>query len=476
MKTIGACAMLLAFPDRRSRQVEPALYAFLVMFALVIPPAAETCATYVIGYCTANVWANAAYTSAYLIREARATRIPSITRVVLLALLPTFIATVLVPAILLGLRGGDFMAVAGLLACTAAAGALLQDLPGATRGILLLLVYVGVFMPMVISIDMRNSNFTVLAWTAAAVLVGLAYLRWVWGLRDKSESAMSAEADPRRGLRSISDRRDRNSKSVLAGWLSSLRYHATAARVGPQHSASAMRGLLGQPFAPQSRLRRCISWASLIAGLVLCAWFMSWVDGKPKTFVTWLVLVGSFSIWGSFGGGLKVLFSNRGGESKFWPQRQHHAEFYELALIPGWGDARNARRILLWSVLQPQLFALLSLWLAATLLVFAWDGKAIAYLIILCAVTGIAMAYVAYTLRALASLSWSLPGVLCFAAISFAAVFTQGTFRYVFGYEAHPDRPLEAIIAWLVVYVLMGLLAKQAYRCFIARPHPFLTN
>lgn len=235
---------------------------------------------------------------------------------------------------------------------------------------------------------------------------------------------------------------------------------------GPARPARAMGAWLGTPFAPLSRGQAAVQWA--LAGvvvLVLCVVVFGNVDVHPfAALVFGCGLAGGLlGTVGSYGQRLVVV------------RRPRSAEWSELALLPGWGDAAAARTILLRTVLTP--ISQLAAGLVVLLLVALIPGGFGAGDVLLVALSTVAV-WLAAFVGCLWPLSGRQPGGV------------QATVLYLVGVVLPVASTLAATtdleqwlgagagiggtLAW--VFALAWLLAcsRAGWRRFHAQPHPFL--
>ena len=176
---------------------------------------------------------------------------------------------------------------------------------------------------------------------------------------------------------------------------------------------------------------------------------------------------------GGLGGGGLVLVSMYGWRLEQL-RRRPAAEMAEFGLLPGWGDAAQARRTLLFAAARPIAHA--ALWatviLAALCMVLGVGITGMAWLLV--AVIGMCLLAMLACLRPLSGQAM-LPAWI-FVLIAVAMAMLVATTLVV----TRPD--WSAAIAewlaggWLALYLACGIGLAQAWRRYRARPHPFVLD
>ncbi len=475
MSTPIVAATLSACFDRRSRWFVALLYslfsvcAMLTVYYALSRDKAQG-ATLLIGVGTAVVWAYGASGGLVLMQDARALRMPSIARSVVSVLLVLLIVTVVVPAALLRLYGGDFLLFSGVLASAAFGAVLWTLLPRALAAALPIMLVLG--RPdsrLMLRLLPHHSHFATLAWMMALLLGALAAWRWQH-LVGRERGPLTWDSPALLGLlqqtQSQSDPRNVGAGVQPVDLFSGLRATGSVAGLGPHHPVSAMRACLGSLFAPQS-------WRQLGTGLGIgLSWLLISVllitrGGEAKVWLPLTTLMAGAVLLTAFRARLRLLYQRRGGEMT------------ELALLPGWGNSLQARHILLRAVFQPLAVGMLAVFILIVGLGFSYDlwGQTPINLILICMLVGAALTGVAFCLRALAAMPISFLAIVSVIAFAFVLFFTFVPLqaRY-YGNRFSAGALWLTVVAWLVVVALMALLSLHAYRRFTERPHPFLTS
>lgn len=475
MTALTTNALMLAFPKRRTRRSGRwSIYAVAAISALCLllirePRLAELWATLWIGMVVVIVSGTAARVSLAMVRDARVLRMPSIMRAVIKAWVLLLMTIVLIPPIVLGLRGGDFIALAGLLACMAFAAALLPEVPSVYP-----VVFVSAFSDKLFPhLDLGDAHFAADVWIAAATLGTAAILRWTWRLHRNGAPKFGAM------LRRLDQGQIQPDGQIIdtiprpIWWFQKDRSTTQRVVLGPQHPVSAMRTLLGPPFAPQSWSEHLKRWGILLAAVMLlrlAARMMLPNEGVPWALKYAMIVTGSLAINShpaKFFSRLRFLFQGQG------------RQLSELALLPGWSDVQNARRILMRAVFPPLLIDCCCGWLLASLLVFIVTPDMTVSFYIRGAI-GLTVLYCMACLNVLAGPSKKRHGstiaLFILALLSGFWFLVPFFLARVLGVDPPPFPMARCIFFWLCVGAWLGLVILHAYQRFAARPHLFLAN
>ena len=279
-------------------------------------------------------------------RDLRESRLPGIARFIAGSFGLTLLATVLLPAALIGLGGVPFLQVLVLLVLCAGVGLLWAWLPIAVS------MWIG-FLPMAANNlgpalgwpSMGDAGFTRFAawWAALFALMAIGCWRWLLGIDPARLKTWQTPIVLR--LRCLGG-------GLFGGWrhAASLPDHGqTWIAVRPQanfdHRAKPARMLrvwLGPPFAPLSRRTRLRQ--ALLAGVA--AVIMAIAASYPPTHslalagIFWLIFFGAVMVPMMSYARLHLLYAGK-----------RDSEIGELALLPGLGQAAQARRTLLRATL-----------------------------------------------------------------------------------------------------------------------------
>jgi hypothetical protein len=400
--------------------------------------------------------------------QARAARIPGLQRDVAAALAWMALATLLLPALALGLAGVDVAFAAVWLACIALAGLLFALLP---RGIAAL-TGLTPMLSKALGLDALAAAFPV--GTALPLLaVALALLvAWRWRAIVRGGEALQATswrqpllfAMAQRGSfwggRDLADARVQ--VAIKPRWM--LRVDGIG-QAGPARPVQAMRIWLGTPFTALSGRQLLGQLALLLVVGVLC-WRMFLHDGHDAAgawamaqyfglFVGGAILVATFAMR------LQGLYQRHGGE------------LAELALLPGWGDAGRLRRTLLQAVARPlaAAFALVLLVVAGVGIAAGDDVPRMALLLLVTATMALLGAVLC--LRALAGSAQRSFGNWL---LLLAGIPLSGLTAVALSSAASPAWQQRMLLAWLLVALACGAGLVRAWRRFDARPHPFLQS
>ncbi len=410
------------------------------------------------------MWVNVTGRGLWLLLDAGALRMPSIANAMASVLSMLFIITVVMPAVLLGLDAGDFALFSALLASAAFAGALWTLLPRAMAILLYPAVFIFHVEKLIPRPQLHEPFDAAFLWMLALLLALLVFWRLQRVLGQERVPALMGLP-----MQSQSDPRIVDAGAQQTDVITGLPSTASVDGLGPHRPVPAMGACLGSPFAlPDWRQRGkglgvWLTWM-LILALVLV--LFTHTLKEERAWFPWIGLIA----------GSAVLATVIQTQLRSLYQRQDGA-ITELALLPGWGDARRTRRILLTVVFQPLVVGTLSVSLLMAALAFGQGllGKTVIETIIVCVALGVASASGASCLRALAglprALNWTV--ALYWIALAFTLI---ALIPMVYGNE-FPDGILwPIVIAWVVVIALMASLALHAYLRFTERPHPFLTT
>ena len=467
MKISTAALTLLAFVERSSRWFAVFIYGLfaglaLVMMLIFAPdrPAGALAASMFFGIGTGIAWVHFAHNGITLMRNARALRMPSTGRAVFSALLLLFAATVVTPAAFLSwYGGGNFLAFVGALACTALVGLLATMLNRAMVVGFILLLSGGTLLLNHLHLEYPISlphfgepAFVGMVVMAALFLGALCAVRWVQLQRQ--------ERTPFAWIHQSADASKLDGSSHGSAQHAYRRMRVNLKGLGPHCPVSAMGVWLGSPFAPLSWRQRFVSTSIGFGWILVSALFFAFTISK-EILLPWLGFMASISFLAPFGPRLRHLFRRRSGEMA------------ELALIPGWGNARQARRILLQAVFQTLGKQFFGLCAAMVLTALVLGTPSAAYLIIAGVAIGVGSISIAFSMRALADMESTSEVVLFLVVMLIAGAMIL---RSRLGGHLDIDTMLHMDIFWLALSVLMCLLTLHAYRRFVARPHPFLTS
>ncbi|KGM56715.1 hypothetical protein N799_02145 [Lysobacter arseniciresistens ZS79] len=400
--------------------------------------------------------------------EARQSRTPGVEMAIGGTVSLAFLATVLLPSLLLAAGGIDFALSVCALALAAGAGVLVATLP---RIFYLLLCLAPLLLGLLYSLaerllpagalelpPMRTEYIT---WAVLPVLA-LAGWRWFKVARQAPDDARSVwwqpavTANPRTGGGFDWLSGDASS-AQLPDWLWPAGQTFGA---GPARPVRAMRALMGTPFAPLSGGQLVVQ---LGIGVVVIAYFLLQMDGDPHDAST---LVG-----GAAGGAavMVVMYAQR-LEAIY---RKPGTELDELALLPGLGDMPLRRTRLLSAVARAPAIAM-----AMVLVLLLGLGLAIGLeprllALVVMAGVGVVLTTALSCLRPLAGLPMNGWRMLLLAAP--VLLLAMGTITYATAVKAPgPTTPLVLALTWLAAYALLGLAIAAAWRRLNNRPHPFL--
>jgi hypothetical protein len=392
--------------------------------------------------------------------HARSLRIPRLAQGTTQALLAAVLSTVVAPALLMSAVGAEPAWAAASLACVAAAGLLLALLPRGLAGLL-------GFVPMLSGVLGGDAVVVLVDWHAAmpafaALLALLAAWRWQrvssdidrWNDPDWQQPLVFAMARRRSAFGGADLLDAKVQEGMVPRW---LRQGADLRSLRPGQ-ARLMRTLLGGVFTPVGWKQLGVTIAVYLGILLMMVHYFDHDGSSPWQMVMFMCL---------FAGGLMLM----------WPfalrlqglQQEHGGEMAELALLPGWGDAAQARATLVRAVLQVYgrvaVLLLLLMGVAA-----AMTGDPLVLALALVSALAVAVLGVVSWLRPLSGERWTLkpwhavPIVLLGSPLVGATVVAYGGGALV----------LPMLVAWALLLVAALQAAASRWRRFEARPQPFL--
>ena len=457
MNPVHAYRNLCAFAERGSRWFGVLVWGFLALIASAILAISggrgegmdrASGAFAVMGFLSIGngiAWLYYPNRGLRLMRDARKMAMPSIAREVLSALGLLFMVTVALPAAFLAWYfDAHFPALLGLLACAAFAGMLLtlmnlwMMLVAFAVGYAahLMLTYFPVAMPQ-LSIEDPFVGWLCLA--AAVILGALCALRWMYLQSNANASFFFIGRD---SFDSTQGRRGPRLETA-----------------GPHDPAYAMTVWLGPPQETQTWRRffgyfRVLGLNALIFGYIF-------------TRMSVVPLYGLCLIFGS------NLLSEAGPRWRLFFSKGNGA-FADLALVPGWGTTRLARRALLSAALKPVFEQLLVAITCSTLTALSLGMSIAAYPVILGLGLVVGSTCVASSLNVIADKESTRDRLLAVAAPLFLALLFIAR---IWAYRRGPFGMGSALIlsgCCLVWSAVMVWIAVQAYRRLEAQVHPFL--
>lgn len=391
--------------------------------------------------------------------HAQALRVPRMAAYAGATLLAAAGVTIMLPAIVLSFGGTPMWVSAGVLACIAGAALLMAVLPRGMSGL------VG-FVPLAFA-AIGDHLDGMLDWPRALPLLAclLALLvAWRWlriqrrpgdwsepGWQQPLVFAMARSG----GLFGRGDLLDTRAQTAsLPRW---LRLVDDLGSLRPGQSRT-LRVLLGGIFAPIGWRQRLVLGA-LYLGVLALVWRQSVSDGdSPWQMLMFAGLVsGGILLLGPFALRVQAL------------QQEHGGEMAELALLPGWGDARQARARLLRTIAR-----VYANWCLAMAVVMAWGaamtGQPAVVALALLSTAALAVLGAAMWLRPLAGQPWNLDAWTAAPVLLLGPPLLGATVVAFDG--ALLVEPMLA--AWAVLLACGALLAVRAWRRFESRAQPFL--
>jgi hypothetical protein len=436
--------------------------------ATIDKPERASVALFLAGMGVAALWGVWLTRLLLLHAEARQSRTPGVEMAIGGTVALVFLATVLLPALVLAAGGVALSVAVCAMALAAGTGVLAATLPRifyialclapVTLGVLHGLAE-RVLPPGALALPSMRVDHVILL---TLPVVALAVWRWLKVSRQLPGDVRSVWWQP------ALTTNPRTGGSV--GWLSGDAVSAQlpdwmwpagqTAGAGPDRPVRSIRALMGTPFAPLSGGQLLVQ---LGIGVVVIAYFALQMDGDPRDAGT---LVG-----GAIGGAsvmvvmyaqrLEAIYSKRG------------SELDELALLPGLGDVPVRRERLLAAMAHSPVIAM-----ALVLALLLGMGLAVELAprllgLVMMAGFGVVLVTALSCLRPLAGLSMNAWRMLLMAAP--VLVLAIGTITYATAVETPgPDAPRVLALIWLASYAVLGLGIALVWRRLNRRAHPFL--
>lgn len=462
--TLGG--ILAAGSSRGERWLQSVVYGLLllvaVLMAVLLPARGRLGEMLVLVLSLPTFFLWMGWFSRLLVLRAHAgdLQVPALPRAIDLTLAVLVLATVLLPALWIGAVGAGFAWALSCLACVAASGLLLALLPRGLVGL------VGLLPMLVASIGGDSLGLLVDAQAAMPALAGLLVLlaawRWLRIARDIGRWQAPGWQQPlvfamgRRaaafGAHDLLD--PKLQEAMVPRW---WRRGADLRACSPGE-VRTMRVLLGGVFAPVGWKQRLAGAALYLALLVLAVRYFGMGHEDP-----WQMLL----FMGLFAGavGLVVPFAVR----LQGLQQAHGGELAELSLLPGWGDAAQARQVLARAVAQ--VFGRAAAAMLLLMLGAAWmTGRPLELLLALVATLAVIALGVVAWLRPLAGRPWRLDPWVGLGALV-AGVPLLGCTVVAFGGGGWVPAML---VAWSLLLLGAHWPALRLWQAFERRPQPFL--
>ena len=400
--------------------------------------------------------------------EAHRSRIPGVAMAIGGTVALVFLATVLVPALLLSLGGVDLAVAICAMALGACAGVLAATLPRIVYLALCLAPLVLGLMAMILervlptgTLQWPALTMHHLTWLAPPALALAAWRWWAIAGREPGQDGSvwwqpAVVGNPRTGG-GFSWMSGDAATAQLPDWL----WPAGQTRdAGPARPVLAVRALLGTPFAPLSGSQIVVQLAVGVAAMAYLWLSALGEDGDPG------VLVG-----GAIGGAAVMVVMY--GQRLDAMSRKQGGEVEELALLPGLGDDPDSRRaVVLGGVLRAPALAM-----GAVLLILAVMGTLLAMptqllALVLMAGVGVVLTTVLACLRPLAG--QRMDGWRMAVVAGPMLVFAMGTILYAVHGDGQGQAPLVLALAWLFAYAVLAVHAMGCWQRMKRRPHLFL--
>ncbi|GGY30922.1 hypothetical protein GCM10008098_25760 [Rhodanobacter panaciterrae] len=486
---------------RLTRWMIGMFYVLMIGLAIIVShdlPAAEQVfpIALMLGLATGFWWVLFASKALSLAIDARQLRLPGIQRGIVAGLLLLALMTIALPAIVLGLCGGDAGILMVLLALAASAGSAYMLLPRS-------LAIVACISPTLLHSFWRqlhlpglhDPHFTSAAWLVVLVLLVVLSRCWREQLRLENPyrrgfnmplalhvqyGRMSAQRNLHAGVADHAAQGRPWPIPWRPDWLW-LQPQPGMRRLGPDHPVNSLRMMLGGLFTPLSAIGwlQALSRLLIISACVVLGALVLHYDGHRRypthpshdaatMYVDW---------FGAIGGMMITLVATTLLRQRWM---RMNAELPLLALLPNLNGSRNLRHSLLLATLLPPLFcqAVLLLLMLVAALALHYSGTSMLLIVMAqCLVSGV---LIASTLCLLSGHPQAVRGVqvllvLLVLALSVPPLLPPvllGMDKHPWGADALALLPLGLL--WLLLASMLCWLGYRGWRGLLQRPHPFL--
>lgn len=420
-----------------------------------------------------------------LARDARRLRLPAIERDVLASLSMYVVLGIVLPTLWLGALGGPARVIAVELLLGAGLGMAYAVLPSYLA---MLAVFLGTshWLPLPGS---AQPGFMTWAGPLTALLWLMVWLRWRTVLRD-GRGAEGIYAPMllviRLGLWNLGGGTMGAGRNNLLNRQSRdwMRPAVDLRKSGPGHPQRSLRVALGGWFMPQTLASRLWQWVGQLLAVLLGISLVTWQFMPHHAEEEWVALLTTFCIAGLmwYGAMGSVLMALVGTTQLRIRWGKCNGELPLLALLPGLGDAVQAKRALLRASLLPPLCMQMALLLALMSAGFFTQQGIQDQLLLLLSQLGAMGLTVAFTLGVLGNVrrrDWLLFAlsmmsgcILIIINLSIAVPLFHHGGPIVLG----NDGAGWLAAGWAAFTVALLWLGRRGWRGLQQRPHPFLPN
>jgi hypothetical protein len=422
---------------------------------------------------TAFWWAFVSSRLLRILRDAERLLMPSPVKAIASAFLLQLVLTIIIPGGLCSLLGINFLYAVATLSAVAAGSMFFMLLP---RYLGLLLG----FMPMGLNTlgkqglipTADSASYASFMWLLAGLLTLLAALRF-YKLRSFRgqinfwHTPMALLPDVRNGWGAPG----LGEAGIDQPAGTNSYFNPAIQRANLSSPSLALRTYLGSPFMPLTttgKLKLCLILALAYLGPFLLMWFPNAKASDTNIDFHLAFAVGWISFFG-----LAITFSTMIIRLQSLYARDN-AELAELALLPGWKNSGNARRLLLQVMAQYAGRGLLiPVVLVLITLVALRGGSTSVYLILLAQFVIASFIAAAFCLNIISGKkTWAaLAGLACVAFFIFALpqlLFSLGSASFRWN--------VFVVIGWIVFILSSFVYLSFSWRIFKALEHPFLRN
>lgn len=422
---------------------------------------------------TAAWWAFVSSRLLKILRDCEKLLLPSPMKAIAPAIFLQLILTVMIPASVCALMGSPFLYASATLTAVAAGSMLFMLLPrylGIFMGFLPMLIGLlgkGGLIPTAGSPD-HPSYLLLLASLLVMLSVWRFYrLRSFSGPQNSWHTPMVLLPDVRGGWGAPG--LGEAGAGQAAG--SDNYFNPAVSSVNPSTPALALRTYLGSPFMPLAatgKLKLFLLLILLYLGPLLLMWLANTQNSNPRSalhlafFVAWISFFGLAMTYGAIIFRLRSLYT------------KNNTELAELALLPGWKNSKNARRLFLQVITQQAGFGLLiPAVIVLTALLASKIGGISVYLIVLAQFLITSFMAAAFCLNIISGKKgWVfLASQACIAFFIFAVIqILLSLVTKNWGWGAF------SVIGWLVFFIASFAYLFFSWKTFKNREHVFLIN
>jgi hypothetical protein len=440
-------------------------------------------ATHSVAIMDALLWAGVISQSLLLAREAWRLRLPTLGREVNASLALYALLSIGLPSVLLTWLGGNGAAIVTEIALGAGLGMAYATLPPPI-GVLTILVptmqdHLARWLPMPVA-----SPAGFVAWAAPAVIALWLLIGWRWHRGVRHGYAMQGSQRPlllilrsRAWYGRCGDGAETRLIGRRARWLQpTVDLHGC----GPGHPLRSLRVALGGWGMPQTPVSRMRQLGTLLVSLLLASLLIGLTLSDSDRHGNALSAIGGADMLMLYIGMVGPLLAIVHTQLLQRRWNRSNAELPLMALLPGLGNAAQARRALLRASLLPTLGLQTVLLLATIALAdhLHLDARGDA-LLLLGQLAGMGM-LVAFDLAVLGHVAIGYGWTTTLLIYGYLVIVGSSSMALPL-FNGHPQvLKIGAVVViallWATFLTPLAILGLRGWRGFQRRPHPFLTN